>query len=90
MSQLYYSYTDTTATVAGCDLDYEGEVVIPETVNNINVTGIAANAFRYCSSITSVIIPTPVTSIGEYAFCECTSLTSINITTITAIPVGCF
>lgn len=29
MSQLYYSYTDTTATVAGCDLDYEGEVVIP-------------------------------------------------------------
>lgn len=90
MSRLYYSYTDTTATVAGCDLDYEGEVVIPETVNNINVTGIAANAFRYCSSITSVIIPTTVTSIGEYAFCECTSLTSINIPTITTIPVGCF
>lgn len=90
MSQLYYSYTDTTATVVGCDLDYEGEVVIPETVNNINVTGIAANAFRYCSSITSVIIPTTVTSIGEYAFCECTSLTSINIPTITTISVGCF
>ncbi len=90
MSQLYYSYTDTTATVVGCDLDYEGEVVIPETVNNINVTGIAANAFRYCSSITSVIIPTTVTSIGEYAFCECTSLTNINIPTITTIPVGCF
>lgn len=90
MSQLYYSYTDTTATVVGCDLDYKGEVVIPETVNNINVTGIAANAFRYCSSITSVIIPTTVTSIGEYAFCECTSLTSINIPIITTIPVGCF
>lgn len=90
MSQLYYSYTDTTATVVGCDLDYEGEVDIPETVNNINVTGIAANAFRYCSSITSIIIPTTVTSIGEYAFCECISLTSINIPTITTIPVGCF
>lgn len=90
MSQLYYSYTDTTATVVGCDLDFEGEVVIPETVNNINVTGIAANAFRYCSSITSVIIPTTVTSIGEYAFCECTSLTSINIPAITTISVGCF
>ena len=90
MSQLYYSYTPTTATVVGCDLDFEGEVIIPEIVNNINVTGIAANAFRYCSSITSVIIPTTVTSIGEFAFCECTSLTSINIPTITAIPVGCF
>lgn len=90
MSRLYYSYTDTTATVVGCDLDFVGEVVIPETVNNINVTGIATNAFRYCSSITAVIIPTTVTSIGEYAFCECTSLTSISIPAITTIPVGCF
>ncbi len=90
MSQLYYSFTDTTATVVGCDLDYEGEVVIPETVNEINVTSIETNAFRYCSLITSVTVPDTVTSIGEYAFCECTSLTSINIPTITAIPVGCF
>ena len=90
MSQLYYSFTDTTATVVGCDLDYTGEVIIPETVNEISVTGIATNAFRYCSLITSVTIPNSVTSIGEYAFCECTSLTSINIPTITTIPTGCF
>lgn len=90
MSQLYYSFNDTTATVIGCDLDYEGEVTIPETVNGINVTNIGSNAFRYCSSVTTVTIPDSVTSIGEYAFCECTSLISVNIPTITTIPTGCF
>ena len=85
MSRVYYGYKNGLKVVTGCDLDYEGEVIISS-----GITGIEPNAFRYCSKITSITIPSSVTTIGEYAFCECTSLTNINIPAITTIPVGCF
>ena len=37
------------------------------------------NIFEFCSSLTSVTIPSSVTSISDFAFYTCTSLTSITI-----------
>ena len=63
--------------------DYNGweaeKVDIPEKIDGKSVTRIGANAFEYCSNITSITIPDSVTSIYSYAFRYCTSLKSITI-----------
>ena len=55
------------------------DIIIPHMYNNLPVTTINYNAFKDCTSLTSVKIPDSVTSIGAYAFYNCTSLTSIGI-----------
>lgn len=62
--------------------DYDGDIIIPETVvlNDVTyrVTSIGEGAFYQCESLKSIIIPDSVTSIGDGAFWDCSSLTSIT------------
>ena len=51
------------------------DFVIADTIDGKKVTAIGEGAFRYYTSMTSVIIPDSVTAIGEKAFYECKSLT---------------
>ena len=55
-------------------LGTKSKVVIPDGVTNIG-----NDAFRDCSSPTSIIIPEGVTDIGSSAFENCSSLISVNI-----------
>ena len=89
---IYYNLDSTaktaTVTYTGSDPwsgnNYLGDITIPATVvtyggTTYSVTSIGNEAFRGCTGLTSITIPSSVTSIGWYAFYGCTGLTSITI-----------
>ena len=89
---IWYDFDDSTLTATvtyrglyydSYSKEYSGSVTIPETVTNngtiYSVTSIGNNAFRSCSSLTSITIPNSVTSTGAYAFRDCSSLTSVTL-----------
>lgn len=82
---VYYALkSNGTATVTNIkDNKYEGDIVIPETVeyegNKYTVTRIGANTFRYCYKLTSIVLPETITSIGESAFMWCENMKTCNI-----------
>ena len=86
----YLFYCNRTAKIIQKSGDSKGDIIIPETVvfNKLTyrVTSIGAEAFAWCKSLKSIVIPDGVTSIGERAFEDCKKLTSIiipdNVTSI--------
>ena len=55
------------------------------------LTNIEQDAFRECSSLTSVVIPSSVTSIKARAFFGCTNLATLNMPSeVTSISAGAF
>ena len=68
-----------TCTITGIGTCSDIVLYIPTEIDGYLVTGIGSMAFSYCSSLTSITIPTSVTSIGDFAFLSCDSLTSIIV-----------
>lgn len=78
---VYTDFGDGTCWINGFrktgEIDKTGELIIPDTISNMTVTGISKNAFKDCTELTKVSIPDTVTTIEFSAFQGCTSLETI-------------
>ena len=87
-------YNYTTFNNAIIITQYSGSdstVALPALINGLPVTTIGDQAFEYCSSLTSVTIPSSVTSIGNNAFAGCFRLSRVTIpTSVTSIGDNAF
>ena len=73
-----YEINEGEVTITGCDREEMiGDIVIPQTLGGIPVTGIGEKAFYYCNSITSVLIDDNIKSIGKSAFAFCGALSEV-------------
>lgn len=54
------------------------DFVMPSTINNKPVNKIAATAFRECTALKTIEIPSSVTTISDHCFNSCTGLTSVT------------
>ena len=81
----YYNLVTTskTATVTNGGTAYTGAVTIPATVTwediTYDVTAISMEAFKNCTGLTSISIPSSVSTISDQAFYGCSGLTSVTI-----------
>ena len=66
------------ARITGYDGD-DAELTVPDELDGYPVQEIGENAFSFCNSLTSVILPDSLSSIGDDAFSRCSFLTSITL-----------
>ena len=82
-SDIFRPLDNSTCEMTGLPDDFNGELVIPSTavIDGVeyDVTAIAAEAFKNCTDITSVVIGDNITTVGKDAFAGCTGITSITI-----------
>ena len=74
----YFIHNDRTVSIysySGSDTD----VVIPDELDGMKVTSLAAYSFMRHNNLKSIVIPDGVTSIYDRAFYECPNLNSISI-----------
>lgn len=78
-SYLTYSVTTDGITITDCDTLLSGDVVLPDTIDDLPVTVIGKQAFRSCSKITSLTLPSSIKTIGMQAFSYCSLLENIEL-----------
>ena len=78
-SYLTYSVTADGITITDCDTSLSGDVVLTDTIDGLPVTVIGKQAFRSCSKITAITLPSSVKAIEMQAFSYCSALESVTL-----------
>lgn len=88
---LTYKFANGAAVITGCDSDFEGEMIIPDSIDGYPVKIIDNNAFSGCIYMTDVVIPEGVIIIKSSAFAGCPALSAVTIpSTVTNIVYNAF
>ncbi len=74
-----YRINQDDVTVMECVQSATGEVVVPGTYAGKPVTRIYKDAFKNCSTITSVVLPESIMEIDSHAFDNCNQMESIEL-----------
>ncbi len=79
---LYYEVNEdgSGVTITQCDSSAAVDIVIPEEIEGLPVTGIGDGAFQRCSSITGITIPPSIKKVGSMAFSRSYGLKGVYIT----------
>ena len=86
----------TATLTANVGEKYSGDIVVPEKVKASDgveypVTAFGDNAFKECTGLKSITIPSSVTSLSSDCFRECSNLTSITIpSSVISFGDNCF
>ena len=79
-SPLVFDLVGSSAySVRAANTSISGNIEIPQTYNGKPVVVIQNFAFKDCSNVTSVLIPSSIKSIGINAFENCSNITEITI-----------
>lgn len=79
-SPLVFDLVGSSAySVRAANTSISGDIEIPQTYNGKPVVVIQNSAFKDCSNVTSVLIPSSIKSIGINAFENCSNITEITI-----------
>lgn len=76
---LTYYITADGITITDCDTAISGDIVLPDTIEDLPVTVIGEQAFRSCSKITSLTLPSSIKAIEMQAFSYCSALESVTL-----------
>lgn len=81
------SFVSGGVLIAGTINDLSGYVTIPSKIGLYTVKGIKDGAFKNCSELTGVTLPSTIETIGKNAFENCSSLAHIDMsqTSVTLI-----
>ncbi len=76
----YISTGNGTCYLAGLGVCTDTDILVPETSPaGDTVTGVGREAFKDCTTLTDIALPSGVVSIGNRAFAGCTALKTVQI-----------
>ena len=71
-------FNDGTITGSQFTADFDGTLVLPESIDGQTVTAIGQDAFYNKDNLYSITIPTSITSVGQSAFSSCDNLSVVT------------